>query len=792
MDKKSSYTIPLEELLALIKASGYELSIQQILDIQVALLTVPVLRLKPDRLKHLITPVIAKNDEEQRHLHHIIDAYVAEKTKIVALPIHPFTRWRQEHKQLLFALKIAGFMAVVITGILFYLASHNKTPNALPSKRVAEIKRDSNTAATPAPAKQPVNPALISTVPVKTAKPVDIITEASGRSIIPEPIDFNLQMSGVFGTIMGIILAWIIFYERKRKMDMKEKRRADDAIFVKRTENKKRSAGSGFEPSGEMAQPTVQFAERDYLVHQPRTLQKIKSHLKRPAAVQNPGFDIKRSIAKSARSAGFTSLVYTSEWKDRKYLILTDNQHSGSHLTCLLNYVMNSISAAVTTVARYNYIGGLVQDETGNWLSLENLAFQYKGYHLIIIGNGYSFFDKESEVLKKELTDIFQTWPSRSIITPTPLPDWSHPEEQLQKSKFQLVPADMDAMELLAKAIAEDTTVSTQQLFKRLPNAYSIAANNFQSVQELKQYLNDERLFQLVCALAVYPRLQWALTLALFDALLKNNTPYEPTAELSFELLLKVARIPWLHADRFDDKIRLELLNALTVETETTARETILTMLNEARPNTVHDSPAFTELNTQYNINAFFLFTFDQYKYRQYADAKEVINDYWKDLTEWALKEHVDNSGSTLMPKYRSRQSSVQEFLLQEKQFDKWNINFLKVALLTLPAILLYILFALIKPAFVYPPQLYKNVSFATIIKKENNCIQQLNYVINSTNGRSDTIVLNQLYHTDTIPLIDVKYNETINLEIWTKDSLMHPVSFAAMDSFFAVSARCK
>ncbi|OQP64688.1 hypothetical protein A3860_18170 [Niastella vici] len=796
MEKKNQYTIPLEELLARLKASGYELSIQQTLDIQAALLTTPVSRMEPARLKYLITPVIAKNDEEQRHIHRIIDGYVAEKTKIPPPPVPPVTRWRQKHKQLIFSLKIAGFLAVVIAGILFYISNNHQPTAPVSSKPVAQVKKDTTpVASAPKPVPQPENKLANPVTTPNSSKQVNIVAQPSGRYIAPVPIDFNLQMAVTFGTLLGVIMAWIIFYERRKKMEMKEKQRADDAIFIKRTEAKKRPNASGFEMAGDLAQPTIQFAERDYLVHQPRALQKIKSHLKKPAVIPNPAFDVKRSITQSARNAGFSTLVYSREWKDRKYLILMEDRYSDAHINYLMNYLVNIISAAVTTVIRFSFTGDvhMVQDEYGNWVSLANLAYQYKGYHLIIVGKGYSFFEEQQDqLLKKELTDIFQNWTSRSIITPTPLPDWSYQEEQLQ-SKFLLVPADIEAVVLLAKAIADDASISNHQLARSLSNSYSIADFNLYNIQDLKQYLNgDERLFQMACSLAVYPRLQWALTLALFDAQLKKNSNEEPTAALSYELLLKLARIPWLYANQLDDTIRLQLLTELTVETETTARETILELLDEARLNIVHDSPAYSELNTQYNINAFFLFSFDQYKYRQYSGAKEVISEYWKGLTEWALKEHVDKGGSVLLPRYKSGQSSVQEFLIQEKQFEKWNINFLKVAMLTLPAILLYILFGILKPAFVYPPQLYKNVSFVTVIKKSANCKPNLQYVINSTNGRSDTILLNQLSLIDSIPITNVQYDEIINLELWTKDNLMHPLSFAATDSFFEVQMACK
>lgn len=784
MEQKSKYLFPLEELLAVLKASGYELTIQQVLDIEMMLLTFPVSRMKVDQLKFLVAPVIAKNKEDQRHVHQLIDAYLAEKTKIVPPPEKPLARWLRENKKLVLGLKIAAFMLVAATGILFYLLRNNHKPTA-PSaapKPVAEVKRDTSPT-TPPEKPREVDPRS-SKIDLPVAKPVEITAQGSGHPIAPESIDFNLQMSGTFGTILGIIMAWIVFYERKKKMEMKEKKRADDAIFVNRMEYPHRASASGFEPAGELAQPIVQFAERDYLIPQPRALQKIKSLLKRPAIIQNPGFDIKKSINQSIRNAGYASLAYTSEWKDRKYLFLTENLHPDSHLTGLLNYVLASISASITATVRYSYTGNALtaQDENGTPVSFEELAYRHRGYNLIIIGNGYSFFQTKNEQLKKELNTFFEVMASRSVITSKPLDDWSQKEDLIIQSNFQIVPADITEIELLAKAIAEDSPVTKNQLLNRLPNSYSVTNYNFDTIQSLKQYLNDEKLFQLICILAVYPRLQWPLTLALADAL---------KLELNYDLLLKIARIPWLNKDQLDDKIRLELLNSLTAETEVIARETIIALLDEARNTIADNSPAYTELNTQYNINAFFLYSYDQYKYRQYADSKHTISDYWRSNTEWALTEHVNSGNSALLPRRQSDQSSVDEFLLHEKQLDKWNVNFLRVVLVTLPTILLYISFSILKPEFVYPKELYKRVSFSTVVKKDNNCIQNLNYVINSTNGRSDTIMLSQL-PTDTIPITDIKYNDVINLEVWTKDGLMHPVSFTATDSFFEVHTICR
>ena len=787
MKQKSSYRIPLEELLTLIKASGYELNVQQILEIQAALLTTAVSRMGIAGLKFLIAPVIAKNAEDQRHLHQLIDAYIAEQ-KITATPvIRPLAQWLHTHKKQVFALKIAAFLLIVATGVLFYLFTNNKSNTIVAAKPTTVSKPDPVVAR---PNTEPASPAQKQAVTTATPEiinnTISVTVTGSERYIRPVPIDINLQLSLTFGTIAGIIMAWIVVYEHKKKMDLKEKQRAEDAIFVKRGGTKK-FVGQGYESEGDFAQPTVLFPDRDYLIHVPPSLQKIKSHLKKQAAIHNPGINIQKSIHKSVRNAGFTSLVYANGWKDRKYLFLIDNTHPQSHLYAYLNHVVHLLCAAVTTVARYSFQGAPngVQDEHGNTISLQNLADQYANYHLILLSDG-QFFSK------KELVTVFQRWNSRSIITPVPLPDWSQHEMLLQKNDFLLVPAETTAIALLAQTIAEDGVITQQQLHKRLEGVYSLKDHHFQSVQDLKQYLNNKKLFQLVCSLAIYPRLQWSLTLALFDALLKNHTNEEPAVELTHDLLLKIARIPWLHADKLPDNIRLQLLDSLTAETEVIARETILALLDDARTITPTNSPAYTEIDTQYAINAFFLFSHDQYKYRRYAGTKAVISDHWNNLSEWSLKEHVNKGGNSLMPKFKPNQDAVKEFLLDDKLFEGWNINFTKTVLVTLPAIVLYILFAIFKPAFVYPPEAFKNVSFSTIVNKDGNCTQQLLYAINTTNGASDTIYLTPMSAVDTLAIHDVKYNEMVSLELWTKDRVMQSLSFPARDSFVNVKARCE
>jgi len=468
--------------------------------------------------------------------------------------------------------------------------------------------------------------------------------------------------------------------------------------------------------------------------------------------------------------------------------VLIDNAAPESHITQLWNFLIHFLESADIPLQKYFYTSDvrILSDESGNVTDLNTLSFELSDHQLIIIGDGRSFLEN-GRTLQKELAVTFEKWASRSMITPFPLADWSFSERQLQ-NEFRLVPLEISAIELLSKTIIEDTILKPGILSASVKDHYSVSKFEFRTVMDVREYLNNEELFQVICSLAVYPRLDWNITLALFSAIAKKGQPAYQKLVPSYDILLKIARIPWLHTGQLSQSKRLELLDFLNPEIEIIARETILELLNQVDPFVVKHSPASEELNVQVSVNAFFLYANDPDKYRQYAEAKKDFLRTWTDLGESSLKQRKNS----LMPlNSKGQPITVEEFVLQEEQFEKRNVTLLRVVLLTLPAAVLYILFSLTRPPLVYPGT-FEKVSFMAVVNKNAACDRQLSRVIIGKLDRFDTVYLNKYKDIHYLPIENVEYNRSTNLLFSFTDNSSVAVPIEARDSVVEVSINCR
>jgi hypothetical protein len=771
LNSTTSYKIPLGEMLALLKAGGYELSIQQILEIQSILLSSPLSHIGLKELKYIITPVIAKNHEEQQDIYRIIDGYIREKTR-PSLPQHGWRHWMARNARLVFALKIAGFLLLVATGILIYFLT--ETGNVVRSARratadtIPSIVKDTSRPTIVKPTIANKDTASIQRPDEKRdILPLTARAEAAEEVPPPEKGDINLQLSLTFGFIIGAIIFHLVFYESSTRLSLRKKNKPGQRSFPVHDDSPPVPHVAAYEKAQEFANINLEFAERDYLLRRPAGLAKIRSHLKKPKLAAQRTLDIRQSIYQSARSGGLTSLSFTDEWIERKYIIITDNKRHEAHITHLLNYVVHFLSANVKSIARYSFTNDIreLTDAKGKTVYLEELSYNFPHHHLVIISHGDTLFNVHDLSIKEDVKDILRSWASKSMITPVPLPDWSYKESLLEKTGFNVVPAEIEAIEMLAKSIDDRSELKQEQLARRMHNLYSVASFDLENVDELQAYLDDEPLFQAVCALAVYPALKWPVTLALFDAIAKQRTGLE----LSYDNLLKLSRIPWMHANKFEQALRLQLLGRMKPETEIIARETMIKLLDEAKGAIPQGSLAFKEFQTQFNINAFFLYARDQYTYQEYAGVKDVIVQQWDSLNEWALKKHVSEQGIPILQANRSKTyASVEEFILKEEQFEKQKVNLTRLAILTLPAIILYILFSIFQPDIAKVQRSNEIPQWRVVIRMDPGSRAQLTQLVSTVGNTTRTFLLDTSKEEETVMIPEVAYHTPALLEFYS------------------------
>ncbi len=740
------------------------------------LLSTSLSQLHPSELKYIIGPILAKNEEDQKNIYQLIDAYVADRIK-PGLKINRVRQWTA-NKRLVFALKVAGFLLILSAAVLLYVFQDSK-PNKHPKSKQSPSTSESQTVP-PVPDHNDETPQRKPSI--NAAPPANVShVSYNGKSLEPVPQNIILQVAGAFGVGLGAILYYIIFYERKKIMEAKKKTRDEERPDISRDNERPDAAFSDLSA-------VLEFNDKNFLIRKTKEFAAIRSNLKRPALTDHVSLDVKRSVVATTKTAGFPSLVFDSQWKERKYLFLIDNKAPDSHISHLWKFLIHFLESADLSIQKYYFIDNIreLTDATGNKSDLDDFTVEFSDHHLIIFGDCRSFFTPDF-IFPKDLAKLFGKWHSKSIITPFPLADWSYAEKQLQSNHFQVVPMEISAIGLLSKSIGEESNIKSAALESQVKDRYSVLKYEFKTANDIKTYLDNDWLFQLVCALSIYPRLDLNITLSLFAAILKNN----PDAGIApeFDTLLKISRVPWLHNGQLTASMRLELLDSIKPETEIIARETILGLLKEIDPSLDKSSTASKELRLQMKINSFFLYAHDQQKYKEHANGIKDFLGEWKNLKEWSLKQRSQNA---LMPiDSKGKRLSVEEFILQEEQFEKRNVTFLRVVLLTLPAALLYILLSVFKPGFVFPGT-YEKVSFTAIIKKDLACQKQIGQVIITTLERFDTITINSNNSAYYIPVDNVDYYRSVNLSVLFTDNSSLDIPVQARDSLVTVSISCR
>jgi hypothetical protein len=778
VDESRDYKIPLAELFTLLRASGYEVSVDTMLEVESLLLTTSITRVRLAELKLLITPLIARNRDEQERIYSLIDQWVAARTRST---IRLSRRNWYQHRHTVFVAKLTGVIIIVSTAIfLFFLNSRSreKTPVAtLP--RVDLPSHPVSTALAKDSAKPKIS--ISKADPEKKVLAADV--SYNGRHLMARQADISLQLAAAFGLALGAILYYIIFFERKRHMEARRTQtRGPGKVAAPPTEVHPNKTTS-------FATLALRLPERSFLIQKPRELSAIVNSLRKPELTRLPNLAIKRSVTATTRNVGFPTAVFDESWSEKTYVILLHKNDKGNQFACLMEWFVELLQRSKVRIQYYTYGSDILspRDASGNEIDFERLKNEHPNTHLVIIGSTQSLFNAPQVISTESIKTLFHGWRSCSLITPLLISAWSYREEQLQLSDFRVVPADLPAIYMLGKSLEELGELDPSRIKARLREPGDVSQPDLESVTGIRAYLANEDLFQVFCALAIYPQLEWSLTLALVDAFAKKNTG--SSVSPAYETLLKLSRIPWLDRAELTESQRAQLLNLLRPESELLAREVIIALLKEASPRTAPGSEAEKELRVQLTINTFYLYAHDPLAYPEYRESLKNILENWLGSTEWSLRQHVD---SGLLPlNAKGTRETVEEFVLHEKEFEKSNTNLLRLSLLLVPAAVIYILLSIFKPSFAYLDS-FDRVSFITAIRPDNSCVPAISRVVVSTANGWDTLVPVTRGEISYIRLDSVEYRRPVHLSVFFADgsSIEQPV--LANDSVATVSIVCR
>ncbi|WP_408591282.1 hypothetical protein [Novosphingobium sp.] len=313
--------------------------------------------------------------------------------------------------------------------------------------------------------------------------------------------------------------------------------------------------------------------------------------------------DVERTIAATLRGGGvLVQPVFAQTRAAPEYLVLIERRAAGDHEYERLRAMALQLAPLVPLdIYSYQTEPALLEPDRadasgrpGRIEPIDRVMARFPHHRLLILGTGEGFVDWRTRTPVASAEKLMH-WPRRALLTPIPLSEWTQDEvnlsQQLTMPIGRATPAGIAALaDLLALDGAED-----QDLMKpigdgrarALPDMFRLRPREFfyseppashpvrQVVQDLRNYL-DTPGFDWLCALAVYPAIQWDLTLYLGVALAERTGADARLAPLYDEArLAAIAQLPWFRSGDMPNWLRGALIQEMPKAREAEVRAAI-------------------------------------------------------------------------------------------------------------------------------------------------------------------------------------------------------------------------
>jgi len=463
------------------------------------------------------------------------------------------------------------------------------------------------------------------------------------------------------------------------------RRKVKKITEYKSAKGKGPSAVAGEQKEKEYTGPyNIEFRSQQNLMHPDAELGRLAGILRQRHSTDVYNLNVRKTIKTTIKKGGFPSFQFTPRTEPVDFLFFIDKEYPSSHLLKLFFYLSDTLKKEQVNLTVYTYYKEpllLNNDSLNHFLiPVEKIARLYPNTILFLFTNADSFFKPMDVHLKDWANEKFKSWNTKMIITPVSTDDWGSKELALYDAGFTVVPADINAHTVIFDEINE--MIDKQKLKKEIvPNAYSSMLVNFNHWSDVEKYLEKSckknrniynlpdhfsYLRQWVCALAVYPQLNWDVTVAIGNALEEKYC--KPGELVNYTNLLVLGRISWMQDGQLSDSVRLEMLSHLENEFELLARDVIIKLLTEIEDDVTQTSLIADEFKITKTTNSFLVRNHrGQISGTDDSDfvfMKELVHDRHLD---WPLEVYLNNPSANSLLRERGNANTAATL---KKYFD--------------------------------------------------------------------------------------------------------------------------
>lgn len=724
---------PLRNLFYLLKQHGFEVSVRDIIQIEYILTAkhTSFTTISAIELSAIITPFIAKGEQDQQQLKYIIDTVLDQR-------IHT-----QEKKKPIVTVEqpkpsndiSPRFFLVLGLYVLALIMLYTSSPKLKPIVKSNVVVDTTIFHADSLMSEKEVAETDIE--PTQATRLIPIAYDPSYFSIsLGHPIQRKKDNSVVFTTLIfgllsGVILHFFVFYvKRKGRMDLtgssssmhylenlkqaiqeyqtsvKNKLELDVSI------NKHYSSDSNVEVEDGFKLPLFRM---------------LRGHsLKSNQLLETNKIDVSSTIRRTIRQMGFPEIMYQAQKPTMRIIFVMMVPQENIVERGLLNFLISKIKPhRLTDAYLLDTSCSFISKEDGSGRqSFSEFVDAHKQEYFILCGHYENIFLVKSNSTNhtSRVIETLHYVRYKSFLNTSCNPLEEYQSLLLQSEAIYSYRLQLDQ---LIACIRYEAIHDHQRI--------DWVKHELKELDQIKEYLQHPIFFQVFCALSIYPKLSWTITRLFFERLCAAEGLFQSDdhhKELHY--LIRLCQLPLLQTEVISDRMRDAMLQRLEKKYEILARKCLVEFL-EKEEVSVSDSTLFYN-QVQIQINKNILYHLDAPKFHTYRNDLKEFQAILSETEDAATKERVYRFQLPQVAQdnwYSTMKVNRNRFVLK--------INLARAVVLLIPFLLFYYGFTKLRPAFIYPEKLVERYP-VTIHIKANAC-PSLNKVT--------------FYHKDTMPFLE-------------------------------------
>jgi hypothetical protein len=302
--------------------------------------------------------------------------------------------------------------------------------------------------------------------------------------------------------------------------------------------------------------------------------------------------DVARTVERTMAGGGWPTPVFRPQLTTPEHLVLVDRARPGDHQARLAGELCQKLRAWQVAIT-VQYFDGDPQicfaEKTGKAAALKDVLAQPYARVIVLADLSVLFDTTTGEPMP--WTQLLAGFRERGLLTPEPFDLWRRIPPVLRE--WKVFPSTAEGVLDLARSLALDAgrrppPRPAAVAFPPQPRALSEwprrwlerdappATEVDETIEELRVHLG-QAAFLWLSALAVYPAIEWNLTVCLGGALRANGAPL-----FSWPSLAALSRLPWLRHAYMPLWFRSELVSRLGEIEERVIRDTLTGVLASA------------------------------------------------------------------------------------------------------------------------------------------------------------------------------------------------------------------